>query len=495
LIGAAEAGAEDDGRPEAGRRQIVVISDLQEGSRVSALPAFEWPKNTEVTLRPVKSRTRTNAGLQWLAEAGAGDRAAAANVRLRVTNAADSQRERFQLSWTDAGGASATAPAIDVYVPPGQSRVVTMPVPAEVTGGGRIVLRGDDEDFDNTAFVIPPRPIRLPVLYRGADGADDVRQPQFFLRRALPDNPRLSVQVVSRPPATPVEPEVTRTAAVVFVTDPLPGDQAQALHEAMTAGKMVVFAPRNGDGAATLSRLLGGVRADLDDVRPANYAMFGEIDFRHPLFAPFADPRYSDFTKIHVWRYRRITWSGAPEARVVARFDDRAPALLDVVVGRGRLLVLATGWQPEDSQLALSSKFVPLLDAMIELSGAAPVRPAQYAVGDAALPAAVTDPGLHRLGNATEAPVVAVNLEVTESRTTMLALDDLERLGVPLRPANAAAAGGGEPRAVVPGTEAEIRQKLWRWLIVATLAVLLLETGLAGWTARRAAATPEGTPS
>jgi hypothetical protein len=39
----------------------------------------------------------------------------------------------------------------------------------------------------------------------------------------------------------------------------------------------------------------------------------------------------------------------------------------------------------------------------------------------------------------------------------------------------------------------EGRQKLWRWLIVAALAVLLVETWLAGWITRRAAAPVEVT--
>jgi hypothetical protein len=34
---------------------------------------------------------------------------------------------------------------------------------------------------------------------------------------------------------------------------------------------------------------------------------------------------------------------------------------------------------------------------------------------------------------------------------------------------------------------------LWRWLIVAALAVLLVETWLAGWITRRSAAQAEAT--
>ena len=37
-----------------------------------------------------------------------------------------------------------------------------------------------------------------------------------------------------------------------------------------------------------------------------DYALLGEIDFTHPLFAPFDDPRFSDFSHIHFWKHRRM---------------------------------------------------------------------------------------------------------------------------------------------------------------------------------------------
>ena len=55
-----------------------------------------------------------------------------------------------------------------------------------------------------------------------------------------------------------------------------------------------------------------------------------------------------------------------PGARVVAKFDTGDPGLLEVPVGQGRLYFLASGWHPDDSQLAVSSKFVPLLWSMLE---------------------------------------------------------------------------------------------------------------------------------
>jgi hypothetical protein len=41
--------------------------------------------------------------------------------------------------------------------------------------------------------------------------------------------------------------------------------------------------------------------------------------------------------------------------------------------------------------------------------------------------------------------------------------------------------------------ELENRQKLWRWFILATVLVLLVETWLAGWTARRTGVLKEAT--
>jgi hypothetical protein len=80
---------------------------------------------------------------------------------------------------------------------------------------------------------------------------------------------------------------------------------------------------------------------------------------------------------------------------------------------------------------------------------------------------------------------LAVNLDASESRTAPLSPDELERLGVPVTQPTAAAPHAPETTALLQASEAENRQKLWRWFIAATLAVLLLETALAGWTARR----------
>jgi hypothetical protein len=514
LIGAAEALAETDTKMIPGPRQIALVSDLQAGSRLDTLQAYEWPKGIELMLEPVKARTLTNAGLQLVAEGPDASRSAdaAPTVRVRVSNSTDAKREQFKVGWArNEATAEFVGPPIDAYVPPGQSRVFALPVPK--TGAAeRIVLRGDDDDFDNSVYVIPPAPQRTTILWLGSDGVDDTKQPLFFLRRAFPDTPRLAVQVIARAPAAPLVADEIANAAAVFVTEPLSPGASAALREQVLAGKTLVFAPKTTEAAGTLGALFGREAIRMEDARPSNYAMFAEIDFQHPLFAPFADPRFSDFTKIHIWKYRKLDAAAIPDGRVVAKFDSGDPAIIEAPLGKGRVLILTSGWEPEDSQLAISSKFVPLMWSLLELSGGINNAPTQFFIGDkvvipadraatgvrdaagaaVTLPAgakefeATTQPGIYETLGGTKALRFAVNLDSNESRTTPLSSDELDHLGVPIaqlaKPATATAA---QDKKLMQAVEAEGRQKLWRWFIAATLAVLLFESALAGWSARR----------
>jgi hypothetical protein len=254
-----------------------------------------------------------------------------------------------------------------------------------------------------------------------------------------------------------------------------------------------------------------------EEGRFSNYGLLGEVDFRHPLLAVFADPRFSDFTKIHFWNYRRLDAEAVTGATVLARFDNGDPALLEIAAGKGRVFVLASGWHTADSQLALSSKFVPLLYSMLELSGARATATAVHVVGErvplagdaGSLPesAAVLTPtgetvsvaagetgfggtgapGIYQVVHAGQTNRFAVNVDPAESRTAPLPSDELERLGVPMAREKPDPTVTAAQQARLQSAELESRQKLWRWLIFATLGVVGVETWLAGRTARRSA--------
>lgn len=519
LIHAADSLLEGGDDPFKGRRHIVLVSDLQEGARLERLQAYDWPRDVSVAIAPLTPPRPANAGFQLLTDSSALPGATNAAVRVRVSNAADARTDRLEIAWAGPGPAEPRTPPTEVRVAPGGSRVVRLDVPPgpEVD---RLVLRGDDEPFDNTLFLVPPTVSGSRLLYLGAEAADDPREPLFFLRRAFPETNLVGVAVDARSPEAPLTEEAMARAGLIIVGGQATPTLADALRRQAEAGRTILFVVRGPESAAPLARLLGVPSVGVEEVRPANYALLGGVDLRHPLLTAFADPRFSDFTKIRIWRHRRLALDALPGLRVPLRFDSGEPALAELTVGRGRVLILATGWHPADSQLAVSSKFVPLLYAMLEGDSAGP-RPATLAsaVGE---PLALPDaPGAPRRlvlpdGSTTNLPAgstrfdgtgrpgiytlaaeppgrplrFAVNLDPAESRTSPLPVEDLERLGLVLHSAPADPVAAPERARHLAAAEAEGRQKLWRWALVATLLFILLETALAGRLTRQA--TPAG---
>jgi hypothetical protein len=498
-----------------GPRQLVLISDLQEGAHLDGLQGFDWPRGLEVVLDPVKSKRPTNAGLQLLLEHDETQQPAAdAEVHVRVLNVADSKREQFQLGWAKPGEKAFAAPPIDVYVPPGQSRVVSAPKLPAGTAPELLKLTGDDEDFDNQVFLVNPKPEQVKVLYLGVvDEKVPEQSLAYYLRRAFQETRRQAVQLLVRPSGGPVPAEELFSAAFLVVGEAPTGEGAKAVRAFLDAGKPVLFVMKTIAAAPTLAEIAGLGTVSAEESPANNYALLGQVDFEHPLFAPFADPRFSDFTKIHFWKHRRLDPAQFKEAKVVARFDKGDPALLQVAIGKGLLFILTSGWQAADSQLALSSKFVPLLYSMLELSGGVKAQLAQFQVGDSIplpstnaaqafvvrkpdgtqkeVPAGsrfedANQPGIYIATAGTTVQRFAVNLDPSESRTGVLLLEDLERLRLPISaPTPESVKQAEKKRLRLQAAELEQRQKLWRWLMVAALVILVVETWLAGWMTRR----------
>lgn len=522
LIRAAELlTAGEDGQARFGRRQIVLISDLQSGSRVGGLQGYEWPRGIELVVERVDARVPGNAAPQLATESTEASLAMELSVRVRVHNAADSRRDQFRLGWArDTGAVPGTN--IDLYVPAGQSRMVTLPVPPAASGADRVLLSGDEAPFDDTLYVVPPSPAAVNALYWGHDNGEDAKQPRYFLERAFQETRRHAVRVVPIGSGEAVAPAILNAAPLLIVTSPLDDRGRELVQGHLAAGHVVLVAPSDAATVNALAAIPACTGLSAEEGRFANHGLLGELDFQHPLLAPFADPRFSDFTRIHFWKYRKLDLGAVSGVRVVARFDNGDPALAEFNAGRGRVVLLASGWHPTDSQLALSSKFVPLLYALLDWSGAGPGAPVAYLVGDRvplrrdpAAPtgattvirpdgtavnvaadatefAETTAPGVYRTTGGLQPARFAVNLDPAEGRTPPLLPDDLERLGVPLAKPTAQAARVVEQATRLRDAEIESRQKLWRWAILATLGLLLIETWLAGWTAR---ATPPPSPA
>jgi hypothetical protein len=509
LIQASEM-LQDSKEAQTDNRKIVLISDLQKGSRLEGLQGHEWPNRLEVSLEPVKARKVTNAGLQLVSER---DEAGDSDIKFRVTNADESGGEQFKVGWMKNNALLGSVVA--AYVPPGQTRIFAAPKLATNQVPEQLVLAGDNEEFDNTVFWVAPKAERIPLLYVGQDNAKNPEQSLYYLYRAFQQTPRLAVQVVGWSPQAEAQPKEATTAKVAVLSEDASGNQIRFIQDFLNQGHTVVFPLRSKAGASVLSQLTGVSGMEASEASGSGYSMLSQIDFEHPLFAPFADPRFNDFTKIHFWKHRKLDLGAMPKARVLARFEGGDPALIQLSIGKGNLLVITSGWYPSDSQLALSSKFVPLLYGILEQSGSIQLAKTSYTIGDdiplpsesakgsvnvekpdgtkQEVPAGekfkqANMPGIYRVMGVDPPYAFAVNLAAEESKTSPLSVEELQKLGVPVRERNLAAEKVIEKQQLhLQGVELESRQKLWRWLIVTAIMVLIVETWLAGWLTRRAA--------
>lgn len=522
LVAAAEAIVDDQGQDATGVGRVVVVSDLQEGSRLEALSGIQWPLGVALELETVGGGGATNAGLHALPERDTAA-AEAAPLRVRVSNARAGGAERFRLRWEDGGGSESA----EVKVAPGASQVVPAPVRSDRQARGALVIAGDDHDFDNRLFVAPSAPAPVRILYMGGDDGSDAQGPLFYLRRAFPATRRLVPEIVARRPGDRDLAAAAAGAHLLVAATALPPAAVAAVREHLARGRSALLVLDGPAAAATVGQLAGGGDLGATEVAGAQagagYALLSQVDLGHPLLAAFADPRFGDFTKIRFWKHRRLDDRRLPGARVLARFDDGSPAWLTVAVGKGALMVMTSGWHPADSQLALSSKMVPLLHAILESSAGLDSGQGQFSVGDAvALPATAraerrvrkpdgavtvlpaeatafteTDvPGLYTLESGDAARTFAVNLDPAESATAPLAPEALERFGLlpgKLRDGAAAPAADAQTQAAARQVaerrafqvRLEGQQRLWRWVVLAMLMVLLFETWLAAFMARR----------
>jgi hypothetical protein len=480
--------------------RMIVVSDLQSGARLDGLQGFEWPKKLEVQLESVAGKELSNAGVQVLEENQQLFSAVTnAPLRLRVSNAAQAKVEQFTLRWHRNGGAEGEAGK--AYVPPGQNRIITLStVPADADS---VTLAGDRVDFDNTAYVSRPKFQPVTIAYYGQDRADDPNGMRYYVHRAF-EQTNLATRVLAFSNAIP--PEASQSGFLILGATPTE-DLIKLAQVLLKQGRTVLLPLRDSAEVNAVSALTGLLVA-APEAQVANYGLFGNINFQHPLFAPFSDSRFNDFTKIHFWSYRAVNLANITNAVTLASFDSGTPLLSEIPIEKGRLLLLATSWTPADSQFALSSKFIPLLFGMLEQSAGLRASAHQFLVSESVpLPAdfqgevhlpdgslkpaknpftETSLPGLYTAGDFQ----FAVNLNPAESKIAPLTTDDFVSLGVPLNAeADLREAAKAEARQRhLLATETEARQKLWRNFLLAAVTLILLETWISGRLSRRVAA-------
>lgn len=492
--------------------EIVVITDLQRGSRIEGLQTFEWPDSVTVDVQLVEATTTGNASVQVV---GSVDKKS--GLRVRVENVADSPHERFNVQTTaDPTGDSASATEQiatqqEVHVPPEQNRVVQFKDVSDVSRPVVVTLSGDDDSFDNQAWYVRPQTSRVPVLYRGNGESSDPNELRYYLERAFLPTPAREIDFYAESDGN--LPDESWMTGLSVVAKRLDSEQLRMSSKAVENGWTLIVVGASVDLYEQAFEIAGNESPDISEANVEGYAMLSDVDLQHPVFQPFNDVRLSDFTKLPIWKHRNIDGELPENSRVLASLDGRRPAIVELSHGNGRVLLFTFGWHDADSQFVLSSKFVPLVNSLVDDFAGTSTEPPRAIVGDqfpihtlagsatgemtvtapselaqsveisSSAFAVLTEPGIYRFAwtdrDGPRTASIAANLDPLESRTDSLGLDEIRALGVPLPDVVEARLTSDEKRQLL-ARELESRQRFWQWVILTGIVLLLIETWLAG---------------
>lgn len=516
--------------------EIVVVTDFQNGSELARLEEYAWPASCRVRIERVESGVKGNARATLLtadesdgrnrlpkgSESGAhllgGTIDApqindAEKLRVRVTNASNSHSDALRLHWLDEQLRPIENSATACQVPSGSSLTVRIPLPPK--GSLVLELDGDSSEFDNRYYMSRSEPIESRLLCVEAASRAPDESLGYFLRQLPLSDATRTVTFQSREPASQEPWPSAESTPLIVASHDLSSSDLDGLAIYLEQGGNLLWvwdslaSTQSGDSTSKpfdytigLEKLSGMSDFKVSEAKVRQYAMLESIDFKHPLFADLSDSKFNDFSKIRFWKHRRMEAQQFDAWRVLAKFDDGSPAIICKEQGTGKFWILLAGWQPSESQFALSTKFVPFISGLYRMATRVIPDPSSYRVGmslnipsdhrildpagnevrgegldeKASRTIVFSEPGIYRrvvLGG-TES-LLAVNLVESESNTSVGGLERLEKLGVVMsdrRPTIKKDAARRQLRAV----ELESQQGWWRWVIVGVIGVLGLES-------------------
>lgn len=401
LIQTNEANSDSQGLSQL---QVVLVSDMQSAPDLQRLQSFRWPDSVNLELAPVTvpDRRTTDASL-FLVNAREGENEA--QPRLRVQNASGGQTAGFEVTWHSAEASDdsefadrQSPPQMPIMVPPGATQTFELPEGFH-RGLGRFQLTGDTELLGNEFFAATASQSTQTVIALSDAEPQSPADSLFYFQMALPQSSQklTEMEVYPQQDTTWIEAlqgqagvsrttdaESARDYCAVLVDRPVESDELQALLSYWEAGGRVLLKLDDPDVAASVAALSGAQHTGTwKSNEERDYLLLGSLQFTHPLLQPFREPGFNNFTKIHFWEIGEISFPEPAAVQVIARFDNGLPAVWEHqhTNRNGTVIGLAFDWQPDLSQLALSSKFVPLVNQLVAGGRTGNATPTHYWLG------------------------------------------------------------------------------------------------------------------
>jgi hypothetical protein len=339
------------------RREVILISDFQrtgwDGGEGVRMPAATIV--TPVQISDADTRNIAVAGATFRREPQGGRERVTATARLVNRG---SEPVRGLPVTLDLDGREAQTSNVDIAA--NDAATVTFQpftlAAAEMRGTVRIggdALTADDRFH----FVLAPGQAVNVLIVDGG-----MAQSTLYLERALAIGDQPPFRTDTRRSNQLRASDLAGRSTVVLNDVAYPsGDVGRRLEAWVRngGGLLVVLGPRSASaGWGEGTSFMPGTPGRVTD-RDAGGAL-GNIEYSHPVFDVFRAPRSGDLSAARFFRYRSLALTDSTN-RVVARFDDGAPALVEASVGRGRVLVWASTLDNFWTDLPLQATFLPFV--------------------------------------------------------------------------------------------------------------------------------------
>ncbi|MCZ6634752.1 MAG: VWA domain-containing protein, partial [bacterium] len=493
-----EAGGEDV------QRIVHLISDFQEAGMPHETSGWRLATDIELKAVVVASKGQSNYAVQALAVQPVGD--GQLQIRARVKNWMGGKDRAVRVDLVV--GAQVVASRALTVLPGHASQVrFTLPWDGETAVGGFVTLEADDLEADNRRYFA----FNSPRKYTGILIRSSVRGERWpydrLVQAAVPKDADLPWQLTS---VSSSQPDIDLSDEMVLSGAPLGNGAADRLRKYAEGGGKLLLILHRGAKTDGVNRLLEGTGVQLGEpyVQKADPGVFESlswVDFEHRIFHPFRGPRFNDFSAVRFYNYFKMGTSG--DARVIARFDNGDPAMVEASLGNGQVLVWAGGIEASWTNLARRPRFLPLLyETLGYLAGNRP-DVTEFAVGESAarpvrnhraverweatfegvdaIRLMTSDraeffdqPGLFRWTVQAKERMAGINVAAEESDPAPIQVSEFE---IRLCDAPVVVAQGG----ITDMKAGVFRQEYGLWMIGCVLGLLVIESGYAAWLAQK----------
>jgi hypothetical protein len=477
-------------------REIILLSDLPRRGWQTYRGDWRLPAGVTLTVRPLPGVSADNLRIVEanvpVSQVGT---AKACRLGVRVVNdgAADLKNVEVSLLLGDD-----TSESHEVSLPAGRASAVRFRQMLQ-DGDNAGVIRIEREDaipLDNEVyFNIAVQPKLHVVILNGHPSSVRREDAAFFLETALSvgEPSHFEVQVLDAANADPAEvgkADVVLLADVATISDAV----GRALGEVLGRGGGLLLLPGghvDGEAFSRSFRELApcGLREVIEPSGTAAPARIGDVRTDHAALRVFDGARNGNFATIRFRRYWEVTRSQT--ARVLARFQDGRPALLEKQRHQGVSMMSLTPPDLAWTDFPQRALFVPYVHELVRYLGARKEEQTALVVGQPLPEGEATDPDGKKLstsGAVARAPgiyairppdgparKVAVNVDRAEFDTRAV---EPEEIVEALRPVET------ESERTDPAQSRHEQAGLWMWVLLLFACLTVAELAMANRTVR-----------